>query len=608
MSFPEDTWSITVMHRSSIWQLLWRMIRYRFGLYLLDTLLWMLITGLPAVPGLIIREFFNTLTTTNDQPTRFVRSPLLWIALLVAISMARIVAIFTGRITKTQHRFTINALLQHNLLAKLLRRPGAEPFAIKGKPVSPGEVISFFRDDAAQIEDNVVGTNELLGTGVFAIASLAILFSTNATLTLLIFPPLIGITLTVQSVEMQIKRYRTVSRQATQKVTGLIGEMFTAVQAIQVAGAETAILNHLRHLSDQRRRSIVRDQVFTTVLHSSLDNLVNLGIGLILLVAAQSGFNEGEQPLKVGDFALFVYSLTFVTDFLWFLGSFLAQSKQTEVAFERIGALLSGDSENINQPVAAMVEYHPLYLPDLRGRGAELPSIAQPQQETSLEELRVDHLSYRYPGSDRGITDISFTLQRGSLTVVTGEVGAGKTTLLRVLLGLLPRESGEIFWNGRRVESPDCFFGPPRSAYTPQVPQLFSSTLRENLALGLAYDEEKIRRAFALTELMPDLATMPDGLDTPIGAKGMRLSGGQLYRTAAARMLIRQPELLVFDDLSSALDLDTEQRLWSHLLNHAEPLTGHSTSYKPTYLIVSHRPFILKQADHIIVLKQGKSS
>jgi ABC-type multidrug transport system fused ATPase/permease subunit len=584
------------------------MIRYAFGLYLMDTILWMFIMGLPVVPGLIIREFFNSLTSESSNRDSL-QSPFGWVALILAVGIARIVAIFAGRVTKTQHRFTISSLLRRNLLKQLLQHPGAEALAGDGKTVSPGEVISFFRDDAAQVEDNVVGTNELFGAGVFAAVSLIILLTIHARLTVLVFLPLVAIAFVIQYAEARIKRYRSASRQATQEVTGLIGEMFTAVQAIQVAGAEATVLDRLRGLNDQRRQRMVQDQVFTAVLQSSLENLVSLGTGLILLAAAQTGLG-GERTLNVGDFALFVYYLAFVTDFLSFFGGFLALTKQTEVSLQRMETLIGGDRRAGG--VEELVKHAPLYLPNLRGQAPEFPSIAQPSRDTILEELRATHLTYRYPGSDRGITDINLTLKRGSLTVITGRIGSGKTTLLRVLLGLLPKQFGEIYWNGACIAHPDQFFVPPRSAYTPQVPQLLSNTLRENLLLGWQAGEQELKEAMALSALDHDLAAMPNGLNTLIGSKGMRLSGGQQQRTATARMLIRQPELLVFDDLSSALDLETEQKLWSSLLAlknscssiHASNHSSHF--YIPTYLVVSHRPFVLHQADHLIVLKNGE--
>lgn len=583
--------------RTSIWHLLWQMICYAQPLYWTDAVLWLLIAGLPALPGLVIREFFNTLTDQSTLTLSFG----MWIALFLAIGIARIVAIFMGRITKTQHRFMMSALIRRNLLAKLLDRPGAEPLTVMGQrglTLSPGEVISFFREDAAQIEDNVVGTNEILGEAVFALVSLLLLLSVNATITLFVFLPLAVIATIIHRVADRIKRYRRASRQATQQMTGLIGEMFTTVQAIQVAGAESTVLDHLRYLCDRRRQSVVQDQLFTVLLESSFENLVSLGTGGILFVAAQTLRSQiGE--LSVGDFALFVYYLSYVTSFLSFLGGFLALSQQSEVSFERMEGLLGCEA-------SAIVAHQPLYLPAITDRKPHLPAIQQPPAIEPFQELLALNLTYHYPGSDRGITDISLRLQRGSLTVITGSIGSGKTTLLQVLLGLLPCEGGDIYWNGQLVKHPAQFFIPPRSAYTPQVPQLFSHTLRENILLGLERTDAEIQQAIALAAFEPDLAEMPDGLETLIGSKGMRLSGGQLQRVAAARMFIRQPELLVFDDLSSALDKATEQTLWSRLFATRSPAVHPASCWTPTCLVVSHRPTVLQRADRILLLNNGR--
>ena len=109
------------------------------------------------------------------------------------------------------------------------------------------------------------------------------------------------------------------------------------------------------------------------------------------------------------------------------------------------------------------------------------------------------------------------------------------------------------------------FFTPPQAAYTAQVPRLFSDTLRNNLTLGLDKSEQEVLEAVRLAVFERDLAEMEGGLDTLVGPRGVRLSGGQAQRAAAARMFLRKPELLVFDDLSSALDVETERVLWERL-------------------------------------------
>jgi ATP-binding cassette, subfamily B, bacterial len=151
-----------------------------------------------------------------------------------------------------------------------------------------------------------------------------------------------------------------------------------------------------------------------------------------------------------------------------------------------------------------------------------------------------------------------------------------------------------VLWNGVSASAQDLI--PPRVAYTSQVPVLFSGTLRDNILLGLPNDPKKLEQAVKNAVLEQDLLGFEDGFETKIGSKGVKLSGGQVSRTAAARMFVREPELLVFDDLSSALDVNTESQLWDRVFEH---------SSETTCLVVSHRKPALKRADKIIVLENG---
>src|SRR5207244_5067196 len=180
-------------------------------------------------------------------------------------------------------------------------------------------------------------------------------------------------------------------------------------------------------------------------------------------------------------------------------------------------------------------------------------------------------------------------------------IGSGKSTLVRALIGLLPRDAGEICWNGRSVERPAEFFVAPRAAYIPQVPRLFSEALKDNVLFGLPVTRADLPGAVWSAVMERDVETLESGLETMVGPRGVKLSGGQIQRTAAARMFVRQPELLVIDDLSSALDVETEHQLWERL---AAPIE--QAGRDVTCLVVSHRRAALRQADNIIVLKDGR--
>jgi ATP-binding cassette subfamily B protein len=320
-----------------------------------------------------------------------------------------------------------------------------------------------------------------------------------------------------------------------------------------------------------------------------------------LIVASQSLTNGS---FSVGDFALFVQYLTVVTEATARVGQYFVRYRQGEVSFSRLMRLLQGT------PQSALTQRDEVYL----RKPYPMPQPPAKTADDVLHTLDVKGLAYRYPDSGRGIEDINLRISRGTFTVVTGRIGAGKTTLLRVLLGLLPKDAGEIDWNGNVVNDPAEFFVPPHTAYTSQAPRLFSETLRDNIEMGL--NKAEIEDALHRAVMEYDIEQLEYGLESLVGPRGVKLSGGQMQRTAAARMFMRNAELLVFDDLSSALDVETERIMWERITNgdsqmrneKSDNTNGHSSFHVShfTILAVSHRRAALQRADHIIVMKEGR--
>jgi ATP-binding cassette subfamily B protein len=555
------------------WRYFLRLMLFRPWLFWLNCTAIIVLFVVEMTPGLVAQAFFNRLAA----PGR-VDLGLLWlIVLLLGSALGRIVCLFGLSLTNMPFMRTNATLMQKNMLHRILELPAAAAL-----PASPGEAISRFRDDIDGITESMMDFNDLVAATVFAAIALVVMLHISITITVAVFVPLVVISTITYAAGTRIEHYRKAGREATGDVTGFLAETFGAVQAVQIADADESVAARFRALNDVRLHAMVRDKTFDQVLQSLYWNTVNVGTGIILLLAGRA-MEAGS--FSVGDFALFVYYLGWIAEFSSLLGILLTRYRQSSISFARMHALLVG------APPTDLVKHGPVYL---RGPYPDVPGIPE-RTVGPLQTLEVRGLGFRYPGSRHGIEGIDLHMERGTFTVITGRVGAGKTTLLHVLLGLLSRDTGEICWNGVRIEDPATFFVPPHSAYTPQAPRLFSETLRENILMGLPDRGSNLTDALRFAVLEDDVADMPQGLDSLVGARGVRLSGGQLQRAAAARMFVRGADLLVFDDLSSALDVETENILWQRVFAH----------HDATVLAVSHRRAALQRADQILLLKDG---
>lgn len=567
----------------STWRATIKLIAFHPQSYIAFSLLYLFSFGSQLIPGLIVQEIFDRLS--GGAPAAVGMPGLL--ALLAGVGLARILADTIRVPSEETFRCYGWALLRKNILQNMLRRPGASPL-----PVPPGDALNRLSSDVMELADWPSWLPFITGRILFALSAMIIMLTINVPITLVILLPLVAIVVIVQVSWKRLLRYEDAGRSATSRVTAFLGEALDAVQAVKVADAEMDVTNHLHQLGESRRQAQVRLSVLHGILDWAHSNVADLGLGIILLLAAQAmqPGPGGTPAFTVGNLTLFITYLSLIVDFLATVGSFISDYQTQSISIRRLSEL---------QPQAApeaLVEHGPVYL---HGPFPPIPDPA-PADADRLEALTVRGLTYAHPGSNRGIQDISLDLPRGSFTVVTGRVGAGKTTLLRVLLGLLPGDGGQILWNGRPVDDPQTFFVPPRCAYAPQVPYLFSESLRDNILMGLEREPAALQAAVHAAVLERDVAELDKGLDTLIGPRGIRLSGGQAQRTAAARMFVRTPELLVIDDMSSALDVETERILWERLSVRQDPETG------PTCLVVSHRRPVLRRADQILVIQEGR--
>ncbi len=552
------------------WQLLTKLITYRpidYAILIGQTLIFY---AVELVPGFVLQRIFNW------QPAADIPDAV-WLALAVLLgaTLARWLTIPAWFWAEARFSVWAGTLLRRNMLAHVLSRPGA-----RALPGSAGEAISRFRDDATESLSFLSLVPDMPLQVITLISMLLVMARINLPLTLVAAVPVLISVVAAQLAGGVLQRNKKLMQESIGAVTGSLGEIFGAVQSIKLAGVEPHVGTAFARIGEQRRTAILRVTLLLKFLNSLSYNSAAFATAAVLVAAVFSGELQRMSP---GDLALFVTFLGGLNFLVGFFGELVNRYRQTEISLRRMVELM------LDAKPQQLVQHHRLSL-----GGVQAPIPDDAPRALPLQALAVKGLHWTYPGSAAGIRDCSFDLQRGSMTVITGRVGSGKSTLLRGLLGLLPA-GGDVRWNGELLTQRDQFLRPPHCAYVPQVPRLFSDSLRENILMG--FSAVRLDAAIHTAVLERDLAEFSQGLDTLVGVRGTKVSGGQLQRTAAARALVRQPDLLVVDDLSSALDVETEVLIWQRIFAQ----TG-----EQTVLAVSHRAPALERASHIIVMKDGR--
>jgi ATP-binding cassette subfamily B protein len=557
----------------NVWALAWRAAQHRRRTFWIGWTLFVLFFTFPVATGWLLGTGFDALSDGRTGEVYVIA------AAIVVCETLRMVSIHHGALVWTQAWVHIQSFLRANLLVAQMASGGPEA----GQPVgSAGEAITHFRDDTEDIAMLIDGILDLSAGVVFTAGAAFVLGSIDARAAAVLLIPLAGVALATRTLDTRIKRYRAADRAAAAAVSGLLGDVMAAATTVKVNDAVDPVVARLTTLVDHRRHTAVRDRVLDESVWAFSQGAADVGLGLVLLVSA-GALASGE--FAVGDLAVFTAYLGWLSFLPRMVGRMMARRKQAAVAFVRMAGLVAdADPRNTVRdrelPIAAR---------DVRVR----PHTVRPAR-VPLHELEVRGLSATYPGA-AGVHDVSFRLAASSFTVLTGEIGAGKSTLLRAVLGLAANAdvSGEVRWNGELLDDRAAFLIPPNAAFLPQVPQLVSDSLADNIALG-AVDRARLDRALELAAVRTDVADMADGADTLIGPRGLRLSGGQRQRVATARALVHAPELVVLDDVSSALDVETEVQLWTNL-----------AAAGMTVLAVSHRAVAFERADQVLRLERG---
>ncbi|MCK5379088.1 MAG: ABC transporter ATP-binding protein, partial [Acidobacteria bacterium] len=301
------------------------------------------------------------------------------------------------------------------------------------------------------------------------------------------------------------------------------------------------------------------------------------GVAMFMLLAV-GGPMAIEGTISVGELVAFAALLTVLLPTLRSMGWLLSVLARGRASLERIFELLDAPESVTTAAPGVVVE---------TGGG---PSIS------------LKNLTFSYPDEpERQVLDgLTIDLPAGSMVGLFGRTGSGKSTLLRVLARLYDPPRGSVFIDGTDVLDLDLAAWRRRMAVVPQRPFLFSDTIASNVALERDADQRRIEQAVAAAALVSDIEALQYGMDTIVGERGIMLSGGQRQRVALARGLYRRGDLLILDDVLSAVDHATEAGLVDSLTD----LSGIDGG--PTVLIASHRLSALRRTDLVLVLDRGR--
>ena len=452
-----------------------------------------------------------------------------------------------------------------------------------------GDTVTRLNDDVAEKISWFLcsGVFRVLEAAVLIVFGVAMMLLINSELTLYTATPLpLLVALFVVTGNRLHKRYDAVQKSISE-LNDSLESCFSGIRVIKAFGVEEGQKRMVEQTIDRQRRAEIQAVRWQTIIDSLYGNIWQLAIVAVLL-AGGTMVIRGEVSL--GDLIAFdTYVLLLVWP-MFDIGQFFVRGKLCAVSLDRV----------------AEIERFP---PEVRIRESPAPA-ARHIFSTAIEEealaaalqtvaVRFENVSYTYPGSNTpAVRDVCFAAHPGTLTAVVGEVGAGKSTLMNLVPRVMDPTEGAVILGERDSRDWPADALRRHLGYVPQEPLLLSGTLEENIRFGRrGISDEELLAAVKIAQLEREIARWADGLQTIVGARGVRLSGGQKQRVSLARALCGRPSVLLLDDCTASLDAETETRLWQDL-TRALP--------ECTILLVTHRPSTLEQVDQILVLENGR--
>jgi len=566
------------MKKSRFLKLSVRLLKHKPWIFIISILGNIVIFSQGAAVAYFIREILNAVEGAALSGEKVFPQVKLFLIGIIGVSLIRIGAITLVAVMDNIQRFHYENLLRANIMKMVFNQDNIKNVAGKSE-----RVYEIIDDDVPACAFPAQLLSEVSGFVVYTFLAIGSLLIVNWKVTIYIFIPLSLSIWIIRTASKTIKGNRKANREIHEKVSETISDMANLVQTIKISGAQDSVLKHYEKLNEKRLNVVLKDTLFESAIQAIIGSTVYIGTAIIMFIVARS-MMRGKFP--IGDFSMFVCYLGTLASCVDRILELISEGKQAEVSYDRIIEVVGEERKNELTAKCGLKAFK-----DIEKYKYES------MKKTPLKELEVKNLTYSHDDRN-GIYDISFKVRPGEVLVLAGGIGSGKSTVLNVLMGVVPKDFGEVYWNSTEVKEQKEFFAPSNVAYTPQIPGMFSDTIEENLLMGRVSREEEISEALYNAVFEGDVHEMEKGIDTKVESGGSTLSGGQKQRLALARMFLHDADLYLMDDSSSAIDIETEKEFWNRFDKNIEERNF-------ACIIASNKKHVLQRADTIIFLKNG---
>ncbi len=445
--------------------------------------------------------------------------------------------------------------------------------------------LSFYRknntgDLMARISEDVGRVRMYIGPAVMYLMNLAVtiivvvwaMFSVNIKLSIYVLIPLPILSYAIFYVNNIIHQRSDAIQSQLSKVTSFVQEAFSGMRVIKTFAVEDYSREDFETYADEyRNRSMDLAKVDATffplmVFLTGMSTLITIFVGGMLVISGDISIGN------IAEFVIYVNMLVWPVASLGFTTSLIQRAAASQ---QRINEFLNTKPEIISDN--------------------DEPFIFE-------KSIAFKNVSFCYPNkTEYALKNVSFKVNRGDTLAILGTTGSGKSTIVQLLLRMMDVNEGDILYDEKDIKTINTKELKKQIGYAPQDVFLFSDTIANNISFGLTSDaqhiDELIKEASNNAALTSNINDMPNGFATIVGERGITLSGGQKQRVSIARALIKNPEILIFDDCLSAVDNKTE----SEILENLQRIMKGKTAF-----IISHRVSSVKDASHILVLDKGE--